>query len=124
MPNLTLPEIIQAMSKMYDVQIVPKVEKSVDFFDFLDHMNLLAERFGLRGSYKGAGHSANWERAAKESGDFRDNKYHSYWVHFDNDLDATRFMHRMNSDPTLMYVATPPQEPLGFQSLKLVKRIP
>lgn len=119
-----VPRIIEAISKMDDVQIVPKAKKPIFFLDLDAEMRILMEEFQLLKHYKGCGHSADWEIAIKEGGDpIRDNRYHGYWVHFDNELAANRFMVEMSRRPDLQYSAKVPEVALGWSSVRPLERI-
>jgi hypothetical protein len=116
--------IFDASSKMDDVQIVPKSRKPIFLLDLDSEMRVLMEEFQLLEHYKGCGHSADWELARKECGDpINNNRYHTYWVHFNSETAANRFMVEMSRRPDLQYSARVPETALGLSGFKLVKRI-
>ncbi len=117
-----LSEIIESISKREHVKMVPKFDKPIHWYDFFIEMEELVERVGLENGWPG--HMVDYETARNERGDiFRDVKYHQYWVSFSTELDANRFMNRVNADNSLPYKAEPPQTRLGFAAVASEKKI-
>ena len=121
-PNLL--EILAIDSRLHHVQLIPKSDDPIDFFEFYDEILQLAKGYGLAKYQKGAHRGINLEQARQENRDpFKDNHCIKYAVKFSNRVAAHTFMLRLNEDLSARYRAALPTEPVGFLKYKPIERI-
>ena len=123
--NPSLQQIIEEDSKLEHIVIdikdgIPINISNMDVSKIRKDMQEIVEKYALDEHYRGCGHSfgyEGWEPKGKI--------FHKYWVKFDNELSANRFMILINKDPSIPYSASVPKEyePVGFANLKVIKKL-
>lgn len=122
--KVSLPDLLEAISKGENVEVIPNTARPVNIFDFMEEMKELMEKLQLRDHYRGCGHTTNFELSFKEGKNpFEDISYHKYWVHFDCELYANKFLLLMSEGQYPKYAAQVPSGPLGLLGLKFIERI-